>query len=197
MTDEATALFQLYETVNRNRELSGAPPLKMFLCANSNNVFNDIIDTLKLTDYFMDMRESGRDFRYIKSKKIFLGDIKHSPISEKKKNTYLYTLTKDTNFFDMAINNKFSNDYRDFIGMPYQWKEYKPFCDIRDVHVLKHINKNILFVTRRNRGTARKKYFKITDFFKEYNLILSRHFVRRSIFFENSEIACLFQDFII
>lgn len=197
MTHEAHALFQLYESVNRNREFNDLPPLKLFLCANSNNIFSDIIDGFKLSDIFFNMRETEEEFKYIKSKRMFIGDIRHSPVSERKKNTYLYKLTEGTDFYNMALKNTFANDYRDYIGIPYQWKEYKPYVDIKNIHVLKHINKPLLVVTNRNRGTARKKYYRMYDFFKEYNLILSKHFTRKSIFFESSEIACLFEDFLI
>lgn len=197
MINEATAIFQLYETVNRNREIAGKEPVKLYFTANSNNIFNDIMDSLHLADVIFDMREKQQDFKYIKKKKLFLADVKKSPISEKKKNTYLYTLTKDTEFYNMAINNNFSNDYKDFLGLPYQLKEYKPFVDIGEIHILKHCNIPLLYVTFKNRGTAKKRYYNIVDFFKEYNIYLSQHFIRRSIFFECSALAQQFKDFFI
>lgn len=195
--NEYEALLQLYETINRNREIDGKDPLKIVLTANSNNIFNDIIDGFNLTDYIFSLRDKKQEYKYIKKKKIFIGDIKKSPISEKKKDTYIYKLTKGSNFYNMSINNTFYNDYSSNIGLPYQLKEYKPFADIGDIHVLIHCNKPILYVTSKNRGVAKKQYFKLSDFFKMHNIYLTGFFIRKSIFFENSFYASLFQDYMI
>lgn len=195
--NEYEALLQLYETINRNREIDGKEPLKIVLTANSNNIFNDIIDGFNLTDYIFSLRDKKQEYKYIKKKKIFIGDIKKSPISEKKKDTYIYKLTKGSNFYNMSINNTFYNDYSSNIGLPYQLKEYKPFADIGDIHVLIHCNKPILYVTSKNRGVAKKQYFKLSDFFKVHNIYLTGFFIRKSIFFENSFYASLFQDYMI
>lgn len=195
--NEYEALLQLYETINRNREIDGKEPLKIVLTANSNNIFNDIIDGFNLTDYIFSLRDKKQEYKYIKKKKIFIGDIKKSPISEKKKDTYIYKLTKGSNFYNMSINNSFYNDYSNNIGLPYQLKEYKPFADIGDIHVLIHSNKPVLYVTGKNRGVAKKQYYKLTDFFRMHNIYLTGFFIRKSIFFENSFYASLFQEYMI
>ena len=71
--NEYEALLQLYETINRNREIDGKDPLKIVLTANSNNIFNDIIDGFNLTDYIFSLRDKKQEYKYIKKKKIFIG----------------------------------------------------------------------------------------------------------------------------
>lgn len=196
LKDEAGGFFQLMETIGRNRELNGEPPIKSILCANSNNIFNPICDTLKLTDVLIDMRDRGKEQRYIKQKDILLIDVKRSPISEKKKETYLYRLTKGTDFYNMAISNRFYNDISTMVGTPYPFREYKPFAEIQGVHILKHTSTRLLYVSVKNRGVAKYKYFRWIDFFKDYNLLIQTLVKRGALFFESADLAAYFKDFL-
>ena len=196
LKDEAGGFFQLMETIGRNRELSGEPPIKSILCANSNNIFNPICDALKLTDIIIDMRDKGKEQRYIRQKGILLIDVKRSPISEKKKETYLYRLTKGTVFYNMAISNRFYNDISNMVGSPYPFREYKPFAEVKGVNILKHTSARLLYVSAKNRGTAKYKYFRWTDFFKDYNLLIQALVKRGAIFFETADLASYFKDFL-
>lgn len=196
LNDEAGGFYQIFETINRNRELIGEPPVISILCANSNNIFNPIFDSLKLTDIFIDMRDKGKEQRYIKQRSLLLIDIKRSPISEKKKDTYLYRLTEGTNFYDMAINNRFYNDISNMVGTPYPFREYKPFATVKGIHILKHVSARLLYVSLKNRGVAKYKYFRWIDFFKDYNLLIQTLVKRGAIFFESADLASYFKDFL-
>lgn len=194
--DEAGGFFQLVETIGRNREISGEKPLKLILTANSNNIFNPICDTLRLTDIFLDMRKNDQELRYLKSRGVLLCDVKKSPISELKKQTFLYKLTENTEFYDMAVNNEYYNDISVYIGNPYPIREYKPFADIKDIHILRHSSNRLLYITYKNRGTARNQFLKVDDYLKEYGVFMKSCFRVGCVFFENMDIASYFKDFI-
>lgn len=196
LKDEAGGLFQLMETIGRNRELEGKDPLKMILCANSNNIFNPICDSLKLTDIILDMRDKGKEQRYIKSKDILIIDIKKSPISKQKSETYLYKLTKGTDFYNMAIENKFFNDVSYMLGSPYPLREFKPFAEVKGVHILRHSSNRLLYVTAKNRGVAKHRYFRWLDFFKDNAILIQTLIKRGALFFDNAELAGYFKNFL-
>ena len=46
LKNEAEAFFNCYETINRNRELKGIPPVKVICAANSNNMANELFISL-------------------------------------------------------------------------------------------------------------------------------------------------------
>lgn len=196
LTDEAGGLFQLMETIGRNRELKGEEPLRLILTANSNNIFNPICDTLKLNDIFYDMRKQNQELRFLKAKRILLVDIKHSPISEKKKATFLYRLTEGTEFYHMAVDNKYYNDVSDYIGCPYPLREFKPFAAVKNIQIMRHSSNRLLYVTAKNRGTPRHRFKSWSDFLKEYNILISKLIRLGAIFFESMELATNFKDFI-
>ena len=82
---EGFSLANLYESVNRNRELDGRDPLQMVCAANSVNMANDIFLYFDLITHAEQMLAKGEDFRIIGNKLLIIPQ--HSPISEKKKET--------------------------------------------------------------------------------------------------------------
>ena len=62
MKDEAGALFNMIETVNSNRELSGQRPVKVILLANSNRIINPIFMGLNLVTVMEKMQRDGLTF---------------------------------------------------------------------------------------------------------------------------------------
>ena len=108
---EADALFNAYETINRNRELLGKPPVKLLCLANANAIDCPVFIALQLVLKVEKMKRNkikvlkvGRD--------ITLVNMEDSPIAEQKQNTILYRVTQNTDFAKMALNNDFS--YNDF-----------------------------------------------------------------------------------
>ena len=63
--NEANMLFNLIETVNRNRELDGDEPVKVILLSNANTIDSDIIRALKLGEVIKNMKEQRYCFRMI------------------------------------------------------------------------------------------------------------------------------------
>ena len=55
------ALLNAYETINRNREFDGRPPLKLLLLSNSDNIYNDIVSGFGIGDALLTMQETGTE----------------------------------------------------------------------------------------------------------------------------------------
>lgn len=143
MADMAEAMFNGYETINRNRELEGRPPLRFWGLANSNNIYNDMFKGLGIVADVEKMQRKGITDKYYKKRGLAVHLLKNSPIfEEQKKKTALYRLTAGTKYAEMALTNKFA--YDDFSLVEYRkLQDYRPMCSIvfQDVEATFYIRK--------------------------------------------------------
>ena len=152
--DEASALFNAYETINRNRELKGKDPIKLICLANSNRIDNPIFMELNLVRKAEKIRKDGRDYIYDDKRKMLLIDLYKSKISEEKSETALYQLTKGTEFYNMAIKNAFINEERGRIKTK-PIKEYRPVVSIGEITIYKHKSKKEYYCTGFRSGSPK------------------------------------------
>lgn len=110
--EEAAALWNCYETVNRNRELSGRPPVQLICMANSNVLGNPIFLDLKLVRQAEKMRAAGRETWTDDKRGILMVLLLRSPISDSKRRTALYKLQEGSEFSRMALDNDFASEER-------------------------------------------------------------------------------------
>lgn len=154
--NEASALFNAYESINRNRELKGQKALQLFCLANANDMANPIFLELGLVKIAMNMKErsrkSGKEEVYInRDRGVLLIVMEHSPISQKKADTALYRLTSGSEFADMAINNNFSsNEIGRIKSKPL--KEYRPVVSIGEITVYTHKSSRVYYVSTHRAG---------------------------------------------
>lgn len=149
---EATALFNAYETLNRNRELDGADPIKLLCLANANDLANPVFMELGLVRTAEKMRKDGKDYVYLPKRRMLLIDLFKSEISEQKSHTALYELTKGTDFYGMAIKNVFTGEERGRIGHK-PIKEYRPIVKIGEITIYRHKSKQEYYVTMLEAGS--------------------------------------------
>lgn len=107
LKNEGAALLNAYETVNRNRELTGQPPVKLIALANSNNLGNPLFSELGLVDTAIRMQQKGIEAEYMPDRGIELLLLQNSPISEAKRQTALYKATQAGRFMSMSLDNEF------------------------------------------------------------------------------------------
>lgn len=109
--NEASAFLNCIETISRNRELSGKPPLKVICLANSNQLGNPLFIELRLVRVCEKLRNQGEDL-YLNQKRGVAVLMPHdSPISHAKRGTSLYKLTGErSEFGQMAIGNEFVSE---------------------------------------------------------------------------------------
>lgn len=150
--NEADAFFNAYETINRNRELSGKPPLQVIAMANSNNLANPIFMELGLVRTIQKMRKKGQQAYINRERGIAIFDLTKSPISEQKSETAIYRLTRGSDFEKMSIGNEFSGDK---IGRVKSkpLKEYKPIVEIGDLCIYEHKSKKTLYASTHRLGS--------------------------------------------
>ena len=140
---EGFNLQQAYESVNRNRELEGKPPVRMICLSNSLNLQNDVFMEFDLIDAADELSQDPEH------ECASIGDIllvvnKFSPISEKKSKTVLYRNASD-DFYKMSIENRFILNDRTYVRKR-PLKEYKAVCSVGSMFIYKHKNDGTYYV---------------------------------------------------
>ena len=134
---EGFNLQQAYESVNRNRELEGRPPVRLICLSNSLNMNNDIFMELDLIDVADELSQDPEAEAAAVGNKLIIVT-KFSPISEKKKDTLLYRNASD-DFYKMAIENKFVLNDRTYVKRK-PLKEFVPVCAVGSMFIYRHKN---------------------------------------------------------
>lgn len=192
MFDAYTALLNSYETINRNRELEGRPPLKLLLMSNSDLIYSDIIAGLQIGDTLHRMQREGIE-------EMELGDIllllpRAEGFSERKAQTVLGRIAGDS-YRDIAIRNKFPIEDESNIGQK-PIIEYRPIASIRGLTIYRHKSKQEYFVTDRKIGSP--KIYEDTEadvrrFLRE-NPAIWRAQERKKVFFSGINVQTVFRD---
>lgn len=172
-----------YETVNRDRELEGEEPLKVILLSNAQKLDNSILAGYDLISTIEDMIRNGIEIRSSRDHTIMLPK---SNVSELKKDTALYRMTKGSDFYDEAINNSFAND--SFTGVKKRKViEYVGICKIDDMYIYRHKHDNHYYITYTRVQNVPE--FNSRDqrllFMHHYGMRLVEGYAAGRVFFEN------------
>lgn len=131
MKGESDALLNAYETINRNREFTGQPPVNLWLLSNSNDIYNPIFIGLGIVQDIERLARQGKEHYYDKERGLAVHLLK-SPeeFVSAKNNTAIARLTRGSAFYDMAYGNEFAyNDFTNVIGFR-KIAGYIPFLSI-------------------------------------------------------------------
>lgn len=157
MRGEADALFNIIETVGRNRELQGKAPLKVVLLANSNDVANPIFIKLGIVNSIMKMVEAGREEYSDTKRGLLVFNLANSPISVKKSETSLYKLTAGTSYAKMALENQFSeNLFRETKSR--NLRGYRLLASIGEISIYKSRADFSYYISSHADGEPKRKY---------------------------------------
>lgn len=160
--NEAEAFFNCYETINRNRELSGKNPLQVLAFANANDLGNPIFLYLNLVSRAEKMKLSGNEIYIDRKRGIGLFILSHSPIGNLKKETALYRLTAGSEFTSMAIENNFYNEKSRSASRPLI--EYRPIVEIGEITIYRHkTNAHDYYITGHSAGGSVAAKFSAGD----------------------------------
>ena len=151
--NEASAIYNAYETINRNRELNGEQPLQMVFLANSNRLDNPLFMELRLVTRAERMLKTGQHIWTDDERGIMLVMFNDSPISAKKEQTSLYKLTSGSEYAAMALRNDFNTENTGSVrNRPL--KEYNPIVKIGELTIYRHKGENrSLYVSAHKTGS--------------------------------------------
>lgn len=134
--DAFRAFLNLYESVNRNRELSGDDPVLALFLANTQELDNPILSGFDLIGSIEQMIHAGQK-RY--SRGDIYVELCESEISKRKETSVLYrNLKSDDTYKREALHNEFSRNDFSGIGRPRNLREYRPICNIDDIGIMAH-----------------------------------------------------------
>lgn len=124
LKEEGVAFLNVYETVNRNRELQGRKPLQALLLSNANRLDNPILAELDLINVVDRMNKKGQEEWINPQRGIALFVLQRSPISDRKADTAIYKVAAGSQFNRMSLGNKFAfDDLSDVRSIPLTgWK---------------------------------------------------------------------------
>lgn len=136
LKNEVDSFFNLYETVNRNRELKGQEAVQVIMLSNAVSLNSPILDAMQLITEIESMLRKEKQVHTIRERGIRI-ELPKSEISDLKKDTALYRLTKGTQYFSQAIENKFSYDSR-YNVKKQDLSEYIPICSYENIYFYRH-----------------------------------------------------------
>ena len=152
--DEAGAFFNLYETVNRNRELNGRKPVQALMLANSFEMANPYFVALGLVDRAEKMRATGQEVYMDAERGHLLVILSRSGVSAKKADTALYRATAGSGYAEMALANKFSDRGNYTTAKPRTLKGCRPVCFVGELAIYERKGAGRYYVTSHHTGNA-------------------------------------------
>lgn len=137
ISDEFNSFRNAYETLNRNRELEGRDPIKVWMLSNSNTLGNPYFIGLRIVEQVDKMIRKGQEVWRDPERGLMVINLAASPISEKKAATALYRLTGPDEFTGMALGNEFSQEARSRTGS-IPLRELIPLVQIGELQIYRH-----------------------------------------------------------
>lgn len=184
IANEAEAFFNAVETVNRNRELQGHPPVKCLLFSNANRMGNPLFLELGLVSRATKMQEKHIEMYRDEERGLMLVILQNSPVSEKKKETALYKLTAGSSFSKMSVENDF--DERCSNLRHVSLKELVPLVTVGEITIYRHKSGNWLYVSTHKTGSPETFTSSAADLkrFKLHFMWVWESYMYRQVYFE-------------
>lgn len=104
---QGLTFLNAYETVNRNRELEGRPPVKIIFITNTNgDIYSEVLEDLGVSGIVEDMVHDK--IRTYRDQDTWIEFLENKDFTEAKEKTFLYRHAKNAKFTNMALYNEFS-----------------------------------------------------------------------------------------
>lgn len=192
--EEGECFLNLIESLNRNKEIQGLPPMKFILLSNSNTINSQILSALNLIDVLDTMERKGKNRTTVKNGLIEIFKYSDSPISEKKKTTFLYNVaSKESDFYNMSVENRFSSADREYVKSE-PLKEYNPVIAVNGVTVYSHKTEQKYYIVE---GEKTQKKFDATPLeiksFRRAYYYLYKAMLTRRITYSSVKVKILFE----
>lgn len=192
--DAAVVFFNAYETINRNRELEGRPPVPVLFLANSNKIDNPMFIELGIVREAEKMLKKGIQYHINRERGYMIIFLNESPISEQKRETALYKLVGDRSlFYKMSLDNSFNLEDTELI-QSRKLTEYKPLVNVGEITIYQHKSNGSFYVSG-HRIEGREAFSSSTPDLKRFMLKYSwlyQRYLQQLVIFEDYMSMALF-----
>lgn len=191
--NEFKAFLNLYETVNRNRELEGKPAVKCFMLGNANTLVNPYFSSWHFMKTAVKMIIGGQMLWRSADNTRMVILLLNSPISARKKETALYqNATND--FIQMALDNAFRTDETQIRSEPLN--EYQHIVSIGDLGIYRHKSMRKYYVSNTQQKTPYYDSYGIglRMFQQDFYLLRVHYLINKIVWFESFELEVIFRE---
>ena len=188
---------QAYETINRNRELEGEPPVIAILLANAFRLDSDVLYYYGLIPVIESMLKSGQKRCTMRDRSIYVELCDAPEVTEAKRETVLYKALKGNKHIEnINLNNKF-NDYNLTLVKKVPLSEYLPLVCIEDITIYAHKSTGIYYA-RMGIETCKEMYDQKGRgiFCTRWRPIIKSAIMERTIYADNAHTLYKLQDII-
>lgn len=197
MKDEGGAFLNALESIGRNREMLGEPPLKVYCFANSYNIYTPILQSVGLINRIERMLVRGETDAYLPERCCAIHLLApREKFLEAKQNTSLYKFAQGTEFANMALNNEFV--YNDFSNISYRnVSGYRPLCSCEHMYIYAQKGGRGLYCTY---TPARVPHYKThipvdrMSWARKYRVLCKDRLISGMVVFETFELKEMFLD---
>lgn len=192
--NEFNAFLNLYETINRNRELEGLSAVKAILLGNANQLVNPYFSGWQFTKTAVRMIRGKQMVYRTQDNSRMMILLLDSPISEKKRSTALYTNAND-GFLSMALDNAFRTDETQIGSKPL--KEYLHIVSVGEIGIYKHKVNGDWYISSVKQTPCFDDYgFGLKQFFSAYYYLRAFYIAQKNFTFETFELELLFREYL-
>lgn len=190
---EYQAFMNFLETVNRNRELKGYKPVKVFMLGNANKLMNPYFLEWGFMKTALKMIHGGQMVWRNKDNSRIMILLLNSPISEQKRQTALYQNASD-DFISMAIDNSFETDPTAIGARPLtDCRHIVSFGSI-GIYQLKSTGEHYVSETVNKSLYYEENAINLVLFQARFSL-LKQLYIYGGILFENYDVEMLFREY--
>ena len=189
-----TAVYNAVETVGRNRELEGRPPVKSILLSNSDLIYSDVIAGLGIGETLYQMQTTGTEIVEA-SPELLLIMPRLEAFRSEKADTALYRLTAGSSYAAVALDNTFAIEDRAQIKR-HDLRQLRPVCSIAGLVFYKAKTGGKWYACRHLSGSP--KAYENTEadrrrFRREQSALIRAHAARR-LYYSDVDVQTCFRD---
>lgn len=184
--------FNAYETINRNRELLGEPPVRVIFTANAFTMDSSILIAFNLVSVIQHMLRTGQTRYTDKERSIYIELCVADDITSKKRETALYKAAGKGKFAQTALDNQFTDYALSLVNRDVSIKEYYPLIRLHtttfDITIYKHKSTGIMWAGKRF-DTTKLVYTDSTllKFKRQYKALFKSAVMERTIYFDSAD----------
>lgn len=192
--NQLSAFFHAVETVGRNREIEGRPPLKSILLSNSDLIYSDVISGLGIGEQLYLMQQDGVEIEEA-TPELLLIMPKLEDFKKEKADTALYRLTAGTAFSSVALDNNFAVEDRRQIGRR-DLRQYRPVCSLCGMVFYRHKGGSSWYISAARSGSPKEYEDTEADRarFRREQRGIFKAFAGRRLFYESVDMQTRFKE---